>query len=56
MTKLPSDKKIIDVKWVSMLKHNNDGKIKNHEVRLLAKGYLQMKVFPLGPTPIITTI
>lgn len=41
LIKLPSGKKVIDVKWIFKLKPNLQGKIEKHEPRLMAKGFLQ---------------
>lgn len=40
LIELPSNKKVIEVKWVLKLKHNRDGSITKHKTRLVARGLL----------------
>ncbi|KAJ0556958.1 putative RNA-directed DNA polymerase [Helianthus annuus] len=41
LTKLPSDKNVIGLKWVYRTKVGPDGKINRYKARLVAKGYTQ---------------
>ena len=41
LTKLPSKKKPIEVKWIFKLKLNSDASVARHKARLVAKGFLQ---------------
>jgi len=40
LTKLPSKKKPIEVKWIFKLKLNSDASVARHKARLVAKGFL----------------
>lgn len=40
LTKLPTNKKAIDVKWVFKLKRKPDGEIAKHKTRLVARGFM----------------
>lgn len=43
LTKLPRDKKAINVKWVFKLKLNLEGKVVKHKAMLVARDFLQKK-------------
>jgi len=40
LTKLPANKKAIDVKWVFKLKLKLNGEIAKHEARLVVRGFM----------------
>ena len=41
LTKLPTNKKAIDMKWVFKLKLKPNGEISKHKTRLVARGFMQ---------------
>jgi hypothetical protein len=43
LVKLPTNQKVIGLKWVYKLKRDASGKVIKHKARLVAKGYVQQK-------------
>jgi len=41
LTKLPANKKTIDVKWIFKLKLNLNDEVVKHKARLVARGFMQ---------------
>lgn len=44
LTKLPTSKKDIDVKWIFKLKLKPNGEVAKHKARLVARGFMQKAI------------
>ncbi|KAL0386220.1 UNVERIFIED_CONTAM: Retrovirus-related Pol polyprotein from transposon TNT 1-94 [Sesamum radiatum] len=47
LVNLPKEKEVIGLKWIYKLKLKPDGSIQKYKVRLVARGYMQVKVLLL---------
>jgi len=43
LTLLPTDKTLIDYRWVYKVKHRSDGSVERLKARLVAKGFTQLE-------------
>ncbi|CAM8972042.1 unnamed protein product [Rhodiola kirilowii] len=43
LTELPSDKTLVDCKWIYKVKFNSDGSIERYKARLVARGFTQVE-------------